>query len=82
MFKKNFSFICFYIWLFIYVTPFLPADVTTRFDQVFWFGDFNFRLSKNRVEVENIINRTVGSEMEALLEHDQLSKEIKDGSLY
>lgn len=58
------------------------SDVTTRFDQVFWFGDFNFRLSKNRVEVENIINRTVGSEMEALLEHDQLSKEIKDGSIF
>lgn len=59
-----------------------PSDVTTRFDQVFWFGDFNFRLGKNRVEVENIINRTVGKDMSSLLEHDQLSKEIKDGSIF
>uniref|UniRef100_A0A3B3Z9B2 Phosphatidylinositol polyphosphate 5-phosphatase type IV n=1 Tax=Periophthalmus magnuspinnatus TaxID=409849 RepID=A0A3B3Z9B2_9GOBI len=53
-------------------------DVTTRFDQVFWFGDFNFRLSKNREEVQDIINRTTGKDMGSLLEHDQLSKEIKD----
>ncbi|XP_030000394.1 phosphatidylinositol polyphosphate 5-phosphatase type IV [Sphaeramia orbicularis] len=59
-----------------------PSDVTTRFDQVFWFGDFNFRLSKNRVDVENMINRTVGDDMGPLLECDQLSKEIKDGSIF
>ncbi|KAJ0039430.1 hypothetical protein NL108_014256, partial [Boleophthalmus pectinirostris] len=59
-----------------------PSDVTTRFDQVFWFGDFNFRLSKNRVEIENIINRTTGKDMGSLLEHDQLCKEIKDGSIF
>lgn len=59
-----------------------PSDVTTRFDQVFWFGDFNFRLSRNRVEVENIINCTIGSGVGTLLEHDQLSKEIKDGSIF
>lgn len=59
-----------------------PSDVTTKFDQVFWFGDFNFRLSKNRVEVENIINCTVGREMGTLLEHDQLSKELKEGSIF
>ncbi|XP_069562609.1 phosphatidylinositol polyphosphate 5-phosphatase type IV isoform X2 [Brachyistius frenatus] len=59
-----------------------PTDVTTRFDQVFWFGDFNFRLSKDRVDVETIMNRTVGSDMDPLLEHDQLSKEMKDGSIF
>ncbi|XP_078107423.1 phosphatidylinositol polyphosphate 5-phosphatase type IV isoform X2 [Sander vitreus] len=59
-----------------------PSDVTTRFDQVFWFGDFNFRLSKDRVDVETIINRTVGGDMGPLLEHDQLSKEMKDGSIF
>uniref|UniRef100_UPI0037E773CB phosphatidylinositol polyphosphate 5-phosphatase type IV n=1 Tax=Semicossyphus pulcher TaxID=241346 RepID=UPI0037E773CB len=59
-----------------------PSDVTTRFDQVFWFGDFNFRLSKDRVDVETIINRTVGGDMGALLEHDQLSKELKEGSIF
>lgn len=59
----------------------IVADVTTRFDQVFWFGDFNFRLSKNRVDVETIMSRTVGGDMGHLLEHDQLSKEMKDGML-
>ncbi|XP_054467402.1 phosphatidylinositol polyphosphate 5-phosphatase type IV [Anoplopoma fimbria] len=58
------------------------SDVTTRFDQVFWFGDFNFRLCKDRVDVEAIMSRTVGGEMGPLLEHDQLSKEMKDGSIF
>lgn len=59
-----------------------PSDVTTRFDQVFWFGDFNFRLSKDRVDVETIMNRTVGGDMGPLLEHDQLTKEMNDGSIF
>lgn len=59
-----------------------PSDVTTRFDQVFWFGDFNFRLSKDRADVETIMNRTVGGDMGHLMEHDQLSKEMKDGSIF
>ncbi|XP_072243565.1 phosphatidylinositol polyphosphate 5-phosphatase type IV [Leuresthes tenuis] len=60
----------------------MPSDVTTRFDQVFWFGDFNFRLSKDRADVETIMTRTVGGDMSQLLEHDQLSKEMKDGSIF
>lgn len=59
----------------------IVADVTTRFDQVFWFGDFNFRLSKDRVDVESIMNQTADGDMGPLLEHDQLSKEMKDGTL-
>lgn len=59
-----------------------PSDVTTRFDQVFWFGDFNFRLSRDRVEVESIMKRTVGGNMGPLLEHDQLTREMKDGSIF
>ncbi|XP_041855540.1 phosphatidylinositol polyphosphate 5-phosphatase type IV isoform X2 [Melanotaenia boesemani] len=59
-----------------------PSDVTTRFDQVFWFGDFNFRLSKDRADVETIMKRTVEGDMSMLLEHDQLSKEMKDGSIF
>uniref|UniRef100_A0A8C7WQ15 Phosphatidylinositol polyphosphate 5-phosphatase type IV n=1 Tax=Oryzias sinensis TaxID=183150 RepID=A0A8C7WQ15_9TELE len=58
------------------------SDVTTRFDQVFWFGDFNFRLNKDRADVEAIMARTVGGDMSTLLEHDQLSKELKDGSIF
>ncbi|KAG7221319.1 hypothetical protein INR49_017386 [Caranx melampygus] len=59
-----------------------PSDVTTRFDQVFWFGDFNFRLSKDRVDVETLMKSTGTGNMDALLEHDQLSKEMKDGSIF
>ncbi|KAM9393039.1 phosphatidylinositol polyphosphate 5-phosphatase type IV [Pholidichthys leucotaenia] len=59
-----------------------PSDVTTRFDQVFWFGDFNFRLSKERVDVENLMGRMVGGDMNPLLEHDQLYKEMKDGAIF
>ncbi|XP_062273369.1 phosphatidylinositol polyphosphate 5-phosphatase type IV [Scomber scombrus] len=58
------------------------SDVTTRFDQVFWFGDFNFRLSKERCDVDTIMNQTAGGDMAPLLEHDQLSKEMKDGSIF
>ncbi|XP_041720230.2 phosphatidylinositol polyphosphate 5-phosphatase type IV [Coregonus clupeaformis] len=58
------------------------SDVTTRFDEVFWFGDFNFRLSKDRVEVEVLLNQNQGVDMGPLLHHDQLSKEMKDGSIF
>lgn len=58
----------------------LSADVTTRFDEVFWFGDFNFRLSKDRVGVEALLNQNQGVDMGPLLHHDQLSKEMKDGT--
>lgn len=57
----------------------ISADVTTRFDQIFWFGDFNFRLSKARVDVDAIISGIVGEDMGPLFEHDQLSHVMKDG---
>ncbi|KAI7812424.1 phosphatidylinositol polyphosphate 5-phosphatase type IV [Triplophysa rosa] len=56
------------------------SDVTTRFDEVFWFGDFNFRLNKARGEVEAILNQD--ADMSVLLQHDQLSKEMKEGSIF
>lgn len=58
------------------------SDVTTRYDEVFWFGDFNFRLSKDRVGVETILKQAAGLDMAPLLQHDQLSKEMKDGSIF
>uniref|UniRef100_A0A8C2FQP0 Phosphatidylinositol polyphosphate 5-phosphatase type IV n=1 Tax=Cyprinus carpio TaxID=7962 RepID=A0A8C2FQP0_CYPCA len=58
------------------------SDVTTRFDEVFWFGDFNFRLNKERGEVEAILNQGVGADMSPLLQHDQLLKEMKEGSIF
>ncbi|XP_067263080.1 phosphatidylinositol polyphosphate 5-phosphatase type IV [Chanodichthys erythropterus] len=58
------------------------CDVTTRFDEVFWFGDFNFRLNKARVEVEAILNQCIGADMSPLLQHDQLLREMKEGSIF
>ncbi|XDV20145.1 hypothetical protein PO909_025521 [Leuciscus waleckii] len=58
------------------------CDVTTRFDEVFWFGDFNFRLNKARGEVEAILNQGVGADMSPLIQHDQLLKEMKEGSIF
>uniref|UniRef100_A0A671RG29 Phosphatidylinositol polyphosphate 5-phosphatase type IV n=1 Tax=Sinocyclocheilus anshuiensis TaxID=1608454 RepID=A0A671RG29_9TELE len=58
------------------------SDVTTRYDEVFWFGDFNFRLNKARGEVEAILNQGVGADMSPLLQHDQLLKELKEGSIF
>ncbi|XP_026907531.1 phosphatidylinositol polyphosphate 5-phosphatase type IV isoform X1 [Acinonyx jubatus] len=58
------------------------ADVTTRFDGVFWFGDFNFRLNGGRVAVEAILKQDLGEKVSALLQHDQLTQEMKKGSIF
>lgn len=58
---------------------FLSADVTTRFDEVFWFGDFNFRLNKDRNGVDQVLRQKNSPDVEPLLRHDQLLKEMKEG---
>uniref|UniRef100_G1LAN1 Phosphatidylinositol polyphosphate 5-phosphatase type IV n=1 Tax=Ailuropoda melanoleuca TaxID=9646 RepID=G1LAN1_AILME len=58
------------------------ADVTTRFDGVFWFGDFNFRLNGGRVAVEAILKQDLGEKVSALLQHDQLTQEMRKGSIF
>ncbi|XP_051022420.1 phosphatidylinositol polyphosphate 5-phosphatase type IV isoform X2 [Acomys russatus] len=55
------------------------GDVTTRFDEVFWFGDFNFRLSGGRVAVEAFLKQNPEVDVLALLQHDQLTQEMKKG---
>ncbi|XP_049751863.1 phosphatidylinositol polyphosphate 5-phosphatase type IV isoform X3 [Elephas maximus indicus] len=59
-----------------------PADVTTRFDEVFWFGDFNFRLSVGRAVVEALLRQKLEMDMSALLQHDQLTREMKQGAIF
>ena len=59
--------------------PRAPADVTPRFDGVFWFGDFNFRLSGGRAAVEAMLKREAGASVQALLQHDQLAREMSRG---
>ncbi|XP_042335547.1 phosphatidylinositol polyphosphate 5-phosphatase type IV [Sceloporus undulatus] len=58
------------------------SDVTTRFDNVFWFGDFNFRLNENREAVEQILNQGAETDFSKLLQHDQLIKEMNKGSIF
>ncbi|KAM9116954.1 phosphatidylinositol polyphosphate 5-phosphatase type IV isoform 2-T2 [Pangshura tecta] len=59
-----------------------PSDVTTRFDEVFWFGDFNFRLNKDRDSVDSILNQHLEKDMSMLLQYDQLIKEMNDGAIF
>ncbi|KAL6034285.1 hypothetical protein STEG23_015027 [Scotinomys teguina] len=58
------------------------GDVTTRFDEVFWFGDFNFRLTGGRVAVEAFLKQDTEVDVLALLQHDQLTREMKKGSIF
>uniref|UniRef100_A0A6I8QH48 Inositol polyphosphate-related phosphatase domain-containing protein n=1 Tax=Xenopus tropicalis TaxID=8364 RepID=A0A6I8QH48_XENTR len=53
-----------------------------RFDEVFWFGDFNFRLSKSRSEVDSILENLPENDMRSLLQYDQLSEEVTKGSIF
>ncbi|XP_075690733.1 phosphatidylinositol polyphosphate 5-phosphatase type IV [Rhinoderma darwinii] len=59
-----------------------PVDVTSRFDEVFWFGDFNFRLNKDRPGVNSILQRKLERDVSRLLQYDQLIKEMSDGSIF
>ncbi|KAK6306584.1 hypothetical protein J4Q44_G00235090 [Coregonus suidteri] len=57
----------------LYLTVFVRRDLI-------WFC--SVRLSKDRVEVEVLLNQNQGVDMGPLLHHDQLSKEMKDGSIF
>lgn len=48
---------------------------------MFWFGDFNFRLNGGRVAVEAILKQELGEKAPALLQHDQLTQEMKKGEV-
>ncbi|OPJ67669.1 inositol polyphosphate 5-phosphatase [Patagioenas fasciata monilis] len=58
------------------------SDVTTRFDEVFWFGDFNFRLNKDRETVDSILNQNPETDVSKLLAYDQLISEMSRGSIF
>ncbi|XP_063791929.1 phosphatidylinositol polyphosphate 5-phosphatase type IV [Pseudophryne corroboree] len=59
-----------------------PLDVTSRFDEVFWFGDFNFRLNKDRPGVISILGRKLERDVSGLLQYDQLLREMSHGSIF
>ncbi|XP_042686715.1 phosphatidylinositol polyphosphate 5-phosphatase type IV isoform X1 [Centrocercus urophasianus] len=58
------------------------GDVTTRFDEVFWFGDFNFRLNKDRETVDSILSQNPETGVSKLLAYDQLTSEMGRGSIF
>eukprot|EP00794_Sanderia_malayensis_P015643 gene15643-17222_t len=66
------------------------ADVTSRFDRVFWFGDFNFRVNKTRAETDALMNEK-GFEgeyerqqyiIQQLYPHDQLQNLLSKGKIF
>ncbi|XP_041481513.1 phosphatidylinositol polyphosphate 5-phosphatase type IV-like [Lytechinus variegatus] len=63
----------------------LTSDVTTRFDYVFWCGDFNFRLAENKARVEGWIDqlkRGNKNDYDILLQHDQLNKAMQRNEIF
>ncbi|XP_078498040.1 phosphatidylinositol polyphosphate 5-phosphatase type IV [Lissotriton helveticus] len=58
------------------------SDVTTRFDEVFWFGDFNFRLNKDRLGVNAIIECCLETDVSQLLQYDQLIQEMRQECIF
>ncbi|XP_051129697.1 type I inositol polyphosphate 5-phosphatase 2 isoform X2 [Andrographis paniculata] len=48
-------------------------------DQIFWFGDLNYRISLPDAEVRNFVEKKRWAE---LLNHDQLSKELRNGRVF
>ena len=60
-------------------------DVTTRFDQVFWFGDFNFRVKQPREYVDKLIAKHKQNPeviIKDLLGHDQLFDVFRKGKIF
>lgn len=59
------------------------TDPTDNFDVVFWFGDLNFLVAKDREKVEKTVNyfreRTGGNNYENLTNHDELNQVITQG---
>ncbi|XP_028410916.1 72 kDa inositol polyphosphate 5-phosphatase-like [Dendronephthya gigantea] len=56
------------------------TDVTARFDQVFWLGDFNFRVEERHGVVEKFLEQCVDDEdpnYQELIEKDQMTRLMK-----
>ncbi|KAF7126450.1 hypothetical protein RHSIM_Rhsim11G0011700 [Rhododendron simsii] len=48
-------------------------------DQIFWFGDLNYRLNMLDAEVRNLVDK---KQWDELLHSDQLSKELRSGRVF
>ena len=69
---------------FIFFLSFV-VDVTDRFDRVFWFGDFNFRIKKSREVVDRMLKKYSRDHevfIKDLLPHDQLNELFSKGKIF
>lgn len=48
-------------------------------DQIFWFGDLNYRINMSDAEVRKLVDK---KQWAVLLNHDQLSKELRNGHVF
>ncbi|GBG24218.1 Inositol polyphosphate 5-phosphatase, putative [Hondaea fermentalgiana] len=55
---------------------------TARFDRVFWFGDFNYRIDASREKVEGLLSSDSRLAHGSLLANDQLKKEKAAGRVF
>lgn len=60
------------------------ADGTENFDVVFWFGDFNFLVTKERDKIEKKVKtlreRSGINNFEEIINHDELNRAMSQGS--
>jgi hypothetical protein len=55
-----------------------PHTITSH-DQIFWFGDLNYRLSMMDTDVRRLVAE---KQWDELINHDQLSKELRSGHVF
>lgn len=61
------------------------SDLTANFDRVFWLGDFNFRVTLERSQVDGMLEKYKDQEnpkCTELLEKDQLLNLMKEGKVF
>ncbi|KAJ3130038.1 hypothetical protein HK098_006750 [Nowakowskiella sp. JEL0407] len=56
-----------------------PANISDRYDYIFWFGDLNYRINLSRSEADELLSKKNFKDM---FSKDQLTKELKNGSIF
>ncbi|CAH9134207.1 unnamed protein product [Cuscuta epithymum] len=60
-------------------TDYPPPLTIPSHDQIFWFGDLNYRINLTDTKVRKLVSRKKWDE---LLDHDQLTKELRSGCVF
>ncbi|GCC21076.1 hypothetical protein chiPu_0019543 [Chiloscyllium punctatum] len=50
--------------------------------QVFWFGDFNFRLDVKRAVIDELLQNRNMDSLRSILHYDELTKKLQEGSIF